>query len=118
VALPLPPELPEFIFGALSTEEGRVRQARRDRVGLGHAVQRSVIAPEAGEAVVIRARVGVDLAVVAVELRYSTDPDMERPHPRPGGGHGGVLCHPRHHPHGHHALVPVGGSTRVGSGRR
>jgi len=93
VALPLPPELPESIFGALSTEEGRVRQARRDRVGLGHAVQRSVIAPEAGEAVVIRARVGVDLALVAVELRYSTDPDLDpasdaasplapsRPHP-------------------------------------
>jgi glycosidase len=56
-------------------------------------VQRSVIAPEAGEAVVIRARVGVDLAVVAVELRYSTDPALDpasdaasplassRPHP-------------------------------------
>jgi len=36
-----------------------------------------VIAPEAGEAVVIRARVGVDLALVSVELRYSTDPAVD-----------------------------------------
>ncbi|MFN7819426.1 MAG: alpha-amylase family glycosyl hydrolase [Cyanobacteriota bacterium] len=73
MALPLPPELPEFIFGPLSTEEGRLQQARQDRSGLVHAVQRSVLAPEAEEEVVIRVRVGVDLAVAAVELRYSTD---------------------------------------------
>jgi cyclomaltodextrinase len=77
VALPPSPELPEFIFGALSTEEGRVRQALRDRAGLVHAVQRTVLAPEAGQEVVIRVQVGVDLAVAAMELRYSTDPALE-----------------------------------------
>ena len=50
MALPLPPELPEFIFGPLSTEEGRLQQARLDRSGLLHAVQRTVLAPEADEA--------------------------------------------------------------------
>jgi hypothetical protein len=53
---PPPPELPEFIFGALSTEGG---------------------CGNPGEAVVIRARVGVDLALVSVELRYSTDPAVD-----------------------------------------
>jgi hypothetical protein len=75
VALP-PPELPEFIFGPLSTEEGRVRQARRDRLGLDHPVRHLALAPEAGERMVIRARVGTDLAVVAMELRYATDPSL------------------------------------------
>jgi len=51
VALPPSPELPEFIFGALSTEEGRLREARRARSGLEHPVRRLVLAPEAGEAV-------------------------------------------------------------------
>jgi glycosidase len=74
VPLPPPSDLPEFIFGPLSTEEGRLRQARLDRSGLIHPVNRLVLAPEAGEAVAIQARVGPDLAVVAMELRYSTDP--------------------------------------------
>jgi glycosidase len=74
VALPPPSDLPEFIFGPLSTEEGRLRQARLDRSGLIHPVNRLVLAPEAGEAVAIQARVGPDLAVAAMELRYSTDP--------------------------------------------
>jgi len=77
VALPPPPELPEFIFGDLSTEEGRLRQARRDRAGLEHPVRRLVLAPEAGEAVRIQARVGPDLAVASIELRYSTDPSLD-----------------------------------------
>ncbi len=76
VALSPSPELPEFIFGPLSTEEGRARQAHRDRLGLNHPVGRLVLAPEAGEEVVIRARVGTDLAVVAMELRYTTDPSL------------------------------------------
>jgi hypothetical protein len=77
VVLPPPPELPDFIFGALSTEEGRLREARRDRSGLDHPVRRVVLAPEAGEAVRITARVGVDLALGAMELRYSTDSGLD-----------------------------------------
>lgn len=63
-------DLPEFIFWPLSTQEGRVRQAQLEPTGLVHDVQRMVLAPEAGEPVLIRVRVGVDLAVVAMELRY------------------------------------------------
>ncbi|MFN9631524.1 MAG: alpha-amylase family glycosyl hydrolase [Cyanobacteriota bacterium] len=72
MALPPSPDLPEFIFGALSTEEGRLRQARLDRAGLVHPVQRLVLAPEGGEEVWIRARVGTELAVAAMEVRYRT----------------------------------------------
>jgi len=87
VALPPPPELPDFIFGALSTEEGRLREARRDRAGLDHPVRRMVLAPEAGEAVRVTARVGVDLALGAMELRYSTDPALD-PAVAPSGQEG------------------------------
>ncbi|MFN7678939.1 MAG: alpha-amylase, partial [Cyanobacteriota bacterium] len=86
-----PPKLPEFIFGPLSTAEGRARQARRDRLGFDHPVGRLVLAPDAGEDVVIRARVGTDLAVVAMELRYTTNPSLpltegtaDGAHPVPG----------------------------------
>jgi hypothetical protein len=72
VARPLPADLPEFIFGALSTEEGRLRQARLERAGLVHPVQQLVLAPEPGEEMTIRARVGAELAVAAMELRYRT----------------------------------------------
>jgi cyclomaltodextrinase len=81
VACPPPSDLPEFIFGTLSTEEGRLRQARLDRAGLVHPVQRTVLAPEAGEEVIIQARVGAELAVATMELRYRTanaaDPDSD-----------------------------------------
>lgn len=73
MALPPPSDLPEFLFGPLSTEEGRLPQARLDRSGLIHPVNRLVLAPEAREAVAIQARVGPDLAVAAMELRYCTD---------------------------------------------
>ncbi|MEB3316568.1 MAG: alpha-amylase family glycosyl hydrolase [Cyanobacteriota bacterium] len=63
-------DLPEFIFGALSTEAGRIRQARLERAGLVHPVQQVVLAPEPGEEITIRARVGAELAVAAMELRY------------------------------------------------
>ncbi len=90
--------LPEFIFGPLSTEAGRVRQARLDRSGLVHDVQRAVLAPEAGEEVEIRVRVGVGVAVDAVELRYSTDPALDlMAHgaaPSPGGPPQGVVVVP------------------------
>ena len=72
MALPPASDLPEFIFGALSTEEGRLRQARLERAGLVHPVQRLVLAPEPGDEIWIRVRVGAELAVAAMELRYST----------------------------------------------
>jgi len=83
------PELPEFIFGELSTEAGRLKQARRDRSGLDHGVRRAVLAPDPGEPVEIRVTVGPDLPVVAAELRWSTDPRLdpaEPGEPTPGVG--------------------------------
>jgi glycosidase len=67
-----PADLPEFIFGSLSTEEGRLRQVQLERAGLLHPVRRMVLAPEAGEEIRIRVRVGAELAVAAMELRYRT----------------------------------------------
>lgn len=69
-----PTDLPEFIFGALSTEEGRLRQVRLERAGLVHPVRRLVLAPEAGETIWIPVRVGPEVAVAAMELRYRTIP--------------------------------------------
>ncbi|KEF40737.1 MAG: hypothetical protein ER33_15315 [Cyanobium sp. CACIAM 14] len=82
--------LPEFIFGPLSTAAGRVRQARLERAGLRHDVNRAVLAPAPGEAVVIRVRVGPELAVAGVELRFSTDPGLDPAAPGPPAQ--GVHC--------------------------
>jgi cyclomaltodextrinase len=71
------PELPEFIFGELSTEAGRLRQARSDRSGLAHDVRRTVLAPGPGQPVEIRVQVGPDLPVASLELRWSCDPQRD-----------------------------------------
>lgn len=70
-------ELPEFIFGALSTAAGRLRAARLERVGLDHPLERLVLAPAAGEDQEILVRVGPELALRAIELRYSLDPALD-----------------------------------------
>jgi cyclomaltodextrinase len=80
MAMAGPPEpsiLPEFIFGALSTTAGRVRQARLTRSGLRHPVERQVLVPAAGEPLTITAEVGPDVAVASLELRWSTDPSLD-----------------------------------------
>ncbi len=70
------PQLPEFIFGALSTSQGRLKQAKMARVGLFHDVSLSPIDPTANEPIPITVRVGAEVAIKAVNLHYTTEPSI------------------------------------------
>jgi hypothetical protein len=63
-----PADRPEFIFGALSTEDGRLREVRLER---------------AGQEIPIRVRVGAELAVAAMEGRYGVIPLRAKDRPEP-----------------------------------
>ncbi|MGA7934273.1 MAG: alpha-amylase family glycosyl hydrolase [Kovacikia sp.] len=65
--------LPEFIFGNLSTAQGRLKQARMARVGLFHDSILTPLIPKENEPIQITVRVGADIAVKAVTLYYTTD---------------------------------------------
>ncbi len=69
---PRPHETPEFIFGTLSTREGRVIRARTLNVGFQHGAVLSPIDPHPGEAITITARAGSGVAVQAATLHYTT----------------------------------------------
>jgi cyclomaltodextrinase / maltogenic alpha-amylase / neopullulanase len=69
---PLSPAAPEFVFGPLSTEEGRVRRARTVRAGLQHAAI-SPVDPRPGEDITVSVRAGLGIAVTAATLRYTID---------------------------------------------
>ncbi|MFN8498411.1 MAG: alpha-amylase family glycosyl hydrolase [Anaerolineae bacterium] len=64
---------PEFIFGAMSTEAGRVRRARTLASGFVHDLALSPADPRPGDAITVTARVGTDLAVKSAALTYTTD---------------------------------------------
>ncbi len=66
------PQLPEFIFGQLSTPQGRLHQARMARFGLFHDLSMTEIAPLANEPIVITVRVGAEIAVKTMSLQYTT----------------------------------------------
>jgi cyclomaltodextrinase len=68
-----PSNLPEFIFGQLSTKQGRLKQARMARVGLFHDSTLTPLIPQENEPIQITVRVGVDVAVKAVTLYFTTD---------------------------------------------
>ncbi|HEY9616843.1 MAG TPA: glycoside hydrolase family 13 protein [Microcoleaceae cyanobacterium] len=70
------PQLPEFIFGALSTAQGRLRQARLARVGLWHDLSLHPIHPIEQEPILITVRVGTEIAVKTISLHYTTDPSI------------------------------------------
>ncbi|MBE9226069.1 glycoside hydrolase family 13 protein [Phormidium sp. LEGE 05292] len=67
------PQLPEFIFGPLSTSQGRLKQARMERIGLFHDVTLRAIDPTENEPILITVRVGAEIAVKSVSLHYTTD---------------------------------------------
>jgi len=66
-------QLSEFIFGPLSTSQGRLKQARMARVGLFHDVTLSPIDPPEHEPIPITVCVGAEIAVKAMSLHYTTD---------------------------------------------
>jgi len=69
----LPPQLPEFIFGSLSTSAGRSQYARMHRVGLFHDAILNPCQPQANEPILITARVGTEIAVQFLNLHYTVD---------------------------------------------
>jgi glycosidase len=80
------PKLPEFIFGSLSTKEGRLRQARLARLGFYHDSTLRPRDPKPNEAITIAVRVGAEIAIQEVWLTYTVDgtqlsfpPDGEDP---------------------------------------
>jgi cyclomaltodextrinase len=81
-----PPKLPEFVFGSLSTKEGRLKQARLSRLGFYHDSTLKPRDPTPNEAITIAVRVGAEVAVEEVWLNYTVDgtalsfpPDREDP---------------------------------------
>ncbi|MFN8484207.1 MAG: alpha-amylase family glycosyl hydrolase [Anaerolineae bacterium] len=64
---------PEFIFGAMSTDAGRVKRARTLASGFVHDMALSPADPRPGDAVTITARVGADIAIKSATLTYTTD---------------------------------------------
>jgi hypothetical protein len=74
--------LSEFIFGDLSTAQGRLRQARMARVGVFHDSTLTPLDPQAHEPIQITVRFGADIAVKTMTLYYTTDRSL----PQPGVG--------------------------------
>ena len=71
--------LSEFIFGDLSTAQGRLRQARMARVGVFHDSTLTPLDPQAHEPIQITVRVGADIAVKTMTLYYTTDRSLPQP---------------------------------------
>jgi glycosidase len=66
-------KLPEFIFGKLSTEQGRLERVKSQKWGLNAELCLHPLDPKENEPIAIRVRVGGDLAVKSVTLHYTTD---------------------------------------------
>jgi cyclomaltodextrinase len=66
-------QLPEFLFGPLSTKEGRLRRARLARVGFYHDAMLDPPDPRPHEPITISVRIGADVTVEKVTLFYTAD---------------------------------------------
>ena len=65
--------LTEFLFGRLSTREGRLAAAQRQNLGFYPTSLEEPLDPQPGESIRIQIRVGADLSLVRISLFYSTD---------------------------------------------
>ncbi|MFM2379333.1 MAG: hypothetical protein RLZZ143_1911 [Cyanobacteriota bacterium] len=66
-------KLPEFIFGKLSTEQGRLETVKSQRWGLNAELCLHPLDPKENQPIEIRVSVGEDIAVKSVTLHYTTD---------------------------------------------
>jgi glycosidase len=67
------PKLPEFIFGTLSTKEGRLKQARMARLGFYHDSVLDPPDPGPGQPITISVRVGAEIALKSATLYFTAD---------------------------------------------
>ncbi len=77
-----PPDdsVPEFVFGHLSTPEGRAARAQMAHEGFYHDLLLEPADPQPGQDVTIAARAGAHVTIDAATLHYTTD----GAHPVPG----------------------------------
>ena len=68
-----PSKLPEFIFGKLSTAEGRLQTFKTTGWGLNVELSLNPLDPKENEPIEITVRVGADIAVKTVTLHYTID---------------------------------------------
>ena len=66
-------ELPEFIFGNLSTPQGRLQQARLDRVGFYHDCNLIPTVPQNNKPITIQVKIGADVAIESAKLYFTND---------------------------------------------
>src|SRR5512146_1511374 len=64
---------PEFIFGTLSTLDGRIKRTRSLNLGFQHDAVLQLRDPRPGEPITITAHAGIDIAIKEATLCYTTD---------------------------------------------
>ena len=75
------PDHPEFLFGRLSTREGRLSAAQRQNLGFYPLSLEEPLDPKPGEPIRIRVRVGADLSLARIAIFYAVDggaPDLDK----------------------------------------
>jgi glycosidase len=82
-----PQPLPEFVFGALSTPEGRAARARSERLGFCHDLVSQPIDPRPGAPVRLVARAGAGVNLAAATVHYTVDGTQPVP-----SGQDGATC--------------------------
>ena len=65
--------LPEFVFGTLSTPEGRARRARSAGFGFYHDATTEPPDPQPGVPITVAAQAGAGVAVEAATLSFTVD---------------------------------------------
>ncbi len=72
-------ETPEFIFGMLSTPNGRIRRARSLSFGFQHDAVLQPRDPCPGDPITVTARAGIGVALKAAAIHYTTDGTLPDP---------------------------------------
>jgi glycosidase len=85
-------EAPEFVFGTLSTSEGRIKRARSQNLGFQHDAVLQPRDPCPKEPVTITARAGTGVTLKAATLLYTTDGTL--PHAGSQANNGSTILLP------------------------
>ena len=75
-------QMPEFVFGSLSTQIGRVKRARTEKFGFYHGSNFEPLDPHPGEPITILAYAGPGVAVKSATIFYTTDGSLPEINPK------------------------------------